>query len=189
MKFHLPLMIGSALILSAPLALAQTSSMQPQNNASGMQTGGPGLSKQDTTYLKRDARGAAYELDISRLAAQKAQKAQVRQYAEMIVNQHEQANQHLHEVAQANGVAVPTRPDHKDRRRMAKLQKLNGAAFDKTYLQYVKQANEQDLKQEAKEIDSTKNPQVRQFVQEEQQLDQQHAKAAQALQANGAGKA
>lgn len=161
-----------ALLLPASLALAQTTSPAPVIQA-------------DRTYLQKDSRGAEYELELSQLALQKAQNPQVRQYAQMIVHQHEQANQQLQQVAQENGVMLPGKPNHQERQRLARLTNLSGPAFDKAYVQDVKRANQMDVKDEQKELGSTRNPTIRQFVQAEQQMDQQHTQAAQALQANG----
>ena len=64
---------------------------------------------------------------------------------------------------------------------MASLQKLNGAAFDKAYVLDVKRANQRDIKEEQQEASTTKNPQIKDYVQHQMQQDQKHAQMASML--------
>lgn len=175
---HPVVAVAVALLMSAPLALAQ--------NASGnTQSGNSKLSSADKTFLDQDARGVAYELQISKMAAQKATNQNVRKYAEMVVNDHEKYNPELHKVAEQNGLTLPTSPDQEQQNRIDHLQKLNGTAFDQAYVQDVKQDNERDVNEDQKEINSTQNQQVKQFVEQFQQMDQKHTQDAKNLQASG----
>ncbi len=149
--FHPIAIAAAALLMSSPLALAQTATSSTQNGSNAQ------LSSADRTYLEQDARGAAYELQISQLAAQKASSPQVRQYAEMVAKDHENYNQKLQQLAEQDGVTVNNTPDQKDQAKINQLEQLNGSAFDKTYVQQMKQVNQSDIKKEQKEADSTQN--------------------------------
>ncbi len=173
MKTLNPAVVAAAvLVMSSPLALAQS--------------GGNGqLSSADKHYLKQDAHGAAYELQISQLAAQKANDQQVRQYAEMAVKDHENYNQQEQQLAEQNGVALPTSPTKQEQSRINRLQTLNGSAFDDAYVRDMRQVNQRDVNEERKEANSTQNPQIKQFIQEFEQMDQKHLQGAQNLPISG----
>ena len=184
-KAAYPVATAAALLLAAPLALAQSAN----NNASNMESNGQNnLGSADRTYLQQDARGSAFELQISQLASQKAQNSQVRQFSQTVVSQHSQANQQLQQVAQQNGMTLPTSLDRQDQRKMSRLRRMSGSRFDQAYLKDMVQANQQDMRQQKQELDTTQNQQIRQVVQQESQLDQQHVQAAEALRNTVTGK-
>lgn len=118
----------ATLVITAPLALAQTSNgsafgsargatvnntralenSQPNANANqagraqlaetnsalnaNAQSGASQLNAADRNFLSDTARGAAFELQASQLATEKAQNPQVKQYATMVVEDHAQMN-------------------------------------------------------------------------------------------------
>ncbi len=161
---------------------ASTDSVDQAGNGSG----NAGLSDADKRFLRQSARGAAYELQISRMAAQKAADPDVKQYAQMIVADHTSSNEALHQVSAKAGVTLPSAPTRSETRRANRLQALSGSAFDKAYVQEVKQANQRDIKDETKELSSTENQQVKTLVSKFRQMDEKHAQAASSLQASGA---
>jgi len=158
--------------MSSPLALAQ-------NSGNGQ------FSSADKHYLKQDARGAAYELQISQLAAQKANNQQVRQYAEMAAKDHQNYNQQEQQLAEQNGVTLPTSPTREEQSRINRLQQLNGSAFDDAYVRDMRQVNQRDVNEEQKEANSTQNQQIKQFIQQFKQMDQKHLQDARNLPISG----
>lgn len=169
--------IAAAMLLCAPGAFAQAGG----SSGSGQTHQ---LSPADQDFLRKDAQGATYELQISQIAAQKAQSPQVKQYAQMIVSDHDTYNQRLRQLAQQSGVDLPTTPDSSQQSEISRLRGLSGKAFDQAYIQQVKQANQEDVSDSQKEAGSTQNPQIKQFIEQFKQMDQKHAQDAERLQSS-----
>jgi len=87
--------------------------------------------------IKAAAQGF-YEVEVSRLAAERAVKPAVRAYAQMMVNQHTQANNELVALMSAKGVAPPKGLAADKRTKLHRLASLPpSAGFDSGYVRVV----------------------------------------------------
>jgi putative membrane protein len=87
--------------------------------------------------IKAAAQGF-YEVEVSRLAAERALKPAVRAYAQMMVNQHTQANNELVALMSAKGVAPPKGLAADKRTKLHRLASLPpSAGFDSGYVRVV----------------------------------------------------
>ena len=74
------------------------------------------------------------EVELGKLATQKAASDQVKQFGSRMVEDHSKANDELKQIATAKGMTLPTDLDAKHKNEMAKMQKLSGAQFDRAYM-------------------------------------------------------
>jgi putative membrane protein len=88
----------------------------------------------DRDFLIDAARGGIAEVELGRLAAQRASTEPVRQFAQKMVTEHGAANQDLMRLAQQKGVTLPQEMDAAHRATMDRLATLSGAAFDQAYM-------------------------------------------------------
>lgn len=139
------------------------------------------VSTTDQTFLQKQAQGTSYELAIAKLAAQKATKPDMRNYAQMVVTDHDQLNSQLQQLAQSKGVTLPSTMTAKQQANLSNLQDLTGSAFDRQYLNETTRINKEDKQQDQQELSATQDFSVRSFVQTLQSADQKHYKAAQNL--------
>ena len=96
------------------------------------------LSAAEREFATRVATQGFYEIEVSRLATERAVNSGVRAYAQMMVNHHTQANNELVALMSAKGVAPPKglAADKKDKLyRLASLPP--SAAFDSGYVRVV----------------------------------------------------
>ena len=96
------------------------------------------LSAAEREFAIRVAAQGFYEVEVSRLATERAVNSGVRAYAQMMVNHHTQANNELVALMSAKGVAPPKglAADKKDKlHRLAALPP--SAAFDNGYVRVV----------------------------------------------------
>jgi putative membrane protein len=96
------------------------------------------LSAAEREFLIRVATQGYYEVEVSRLAAERAVNLDVRAYAQMMVKHHVQTNNELLALMGAKSVAPPQglAPDKKDKLyRLASLPP--SAAFDNGYVRVV----------------------------------------------------
>src|SRR5512138_630536 len=88
----------------------------PKSSA-GMQTGQAGkqassqVARGDRKFIEEAAVGGLAEVELGRLAQQKSQTTQVKEFASRMVRDHGKANDELKEIAESKGVQMPAAPD------------------------------------------------------------------------------
>lgn len=96
--------------------------------------GAQSLSQGDRQILADLAEANLAEVATAQIALQKGQSAEVRQFAQRMVDDHTQGLQQVRQVAQAKNVTLPSEPNAKHKQAAAHLNSLSGAAFDQAYL-------------------------------------------------------
>ena len=81
------------------------------------------------------AQAGLAEVELGRLAAQKAADPEVKRFAQMMVTDHTKNNEELKTAATKKNVPLPTGRDSKHQAMMQRLQGLTGAEFDRAYMQ------------------------------------------------------
>lgn len=97
----------------------------------------PAVAAADGTFMTKAAGGGIYEVEVSKLAAEKASSADVKKYAAMLVEHHTAANNELKALAAAKNVDLPSEMPADKKAKMADLAKMSGESFDKAYVQKV----------------------------------------------------
>ncbi|HEY8558998.1 MAG TPA: DUF4142 domain-containing protein [Pyrinomonadaceae bacterium] len=87
---------------------------------------------QDNFWIKAAQSGMA-EVELGKLAAQKATSPDVKKFAQMMVADHTKSNDELKALAAKKGLTLPTELDSAHKSMMEKLNGLSGAEFDKAY--------------------------------------------------------
>jgi putative membrane protein len=88
----------------------------------------------DKKFMADAAAGGMAEVELGRLAAEKATKAEVKDFAKMMVEDHSKANAELKSLADKKNVTLPAGPKPEHKALEARLKKLSGAAFDDAYM-------------------------------------------------------
>ena len=83
----------------------------------------------DQKFIKEAIEGNLAEVQMGQLAQQNGQSQGVKDFGQMLVTDHGQANTKAQSVAQSMNVTPPTQPNAKQKKEYDKMSKLNGAAF------------------------------------------------------------
>lgn len=89
---------------------------------------------QDRLFARLATAGGLAELDLGRLAADRATHAGTKQFAQRMVDDHQKANQALKSIAEKSKMPLPAKPNAEHRKIRDDLAKLSGAEFDRAYL-------------------------------------------------------
>lgn len=92
------------------------------------------LDSADQKFATQAAAAGLAEVELADLAQQKATRDSVKQYADHLKQDHQQANEKLKSLAAQKGVQLPSGPDSKHKKEKERLAKLQGAQFDKAYV-------------------------------------------------------
>ena len=145
-------------------------------------TGSSTLSKADSKGITDMAMVNMAEIEMGKLAQSKSQNAEVKTYAQQMIDDHTKALQEVQTVAQAKGVTLPTELDAKHKAMSAKLEKLTGDAFDREYMKVGGLASHKEAhKLLQKNQKSAKDPEVKGLATKMMPTVEQHLKAAQQM--------
>lgn len=89
----------------------------------------------DTSFAMKAAQANFAEVELGKLAQQKAMSEDVKKFAQMMIDDHTKALDDLKSAAGTKNVTWPTTLDAEHKKLSDKLSKLNGNAFDREYMQ------------------------------------------------------
>jgi putative membrane protein len=147
---------------AAPGTNAAPAAREPGGGAAPPHQAGPGLP--DQTFVARAARCGIAQVELARLAEQKASSPSVREFARQMVMDHEQANRALRALAEGESAAVPDQADAEQRSIRDALGRLSGAEFDIEYLRLAVQAHQRMATLMEYEIGSGADAQVQRLA-------------------------
>jgi putative membrane protein len=139
------------------------------------------LSQADTDFMNQAALGGLAEVQMGQLAAQKATKPDIRQFAQQMVDQHTQVNQQLTQLAQSKNVTPPTTLDPAMQQNMTRLQRERGVAFDRDYVRQQIAGHQAQLALFQREASEGSDADVKAFAAQVAPTIQQHLDDARKL--------
>ena len=92
------------------------------------------LNKADQKIVKDMAMANMAEVEMAKLAQGKTQSAEVKAFAQQMIDDHNKALADVQTLAQNKGVTLPAVLDKQHQSQADKLGKLSGAAFDRAYM-------------------------------------------------------
>ena len=198
--------VGMAALLVCPVgALAQTQAgqagqssqvasiedqMRNRSNRSGTANRQDvNNSSLDNRFMKKAAQGGMAEVELGRLAEQKAASQDVKNFGQQMVNDHSKANDQLKAIAAKENVDLPNNVSTKQQQEIDRLSKLSGEQFDKAYIQHMLKDHKKDIAEFRKEANNGKDPDVKSFASSTLPKLEQHLQHAQRVSGNTTGSA
>lgn len=192
----MPLLMGGAALAqtatpppAAPAAVAPTPPVAPGSQREPTSTAPEAaakLSPSDKKFVEKAAEGGVAEVQMAQLAQQKADNADVKQFAQTMIDDHTPNNEQLAKLATAKGLTPPTDPNAMQQKMLTHLQGLSGAQFDKAYVKGQVKAHATMLKLFQTEAKTTKDPDLKSFAEQTVTAIEHHLSMAQGLQKSGA---
>jgi putative membrane protein len=141
-------------------------------------TGQTGSGTVDQAFISKAAMGGMAEVELGRLAQQKASSKEVKELAAKIVSDHTRSNEELQRIAKSLNVTVPTTVDSKHKDTKERLQKLSGSEFDRTFMNEIVNDHREHIAEFKREANSGNNQQVKQFASKTLPTLEEHLKQA-----------
>lgn len=172
------------------VAQADTTPMTPRGPgemSGNVGTSGTGSAKaplpmEDIGFVTQAAEGGQFEVEIAKLAAEKATSAEVKAFAQMLVEDHRAANDRLRQIATSHDLALPASLPDAKKTELEQLAKLSGPEFDRQYVKLVGvQDHHKDIAEFEKASQAARSPDVREFAQSTLPALKKHLAAAQKL--------
>ena len=99
----------------------------------------------DLAFMNAAAPGGMAEVELGKLAAGKAENAEVKAFAQKMVEDHSKAGEDLKQLAAQKKVSLPPDLMPAHTQLMEKLSKLSGAEFDKEYVKAMVADHNKDV--------------------------------------------
>jgi putative membrane protein len=174
------LLAGAAVLgLMAQPALAQNQQQPQPPAAQAMQQQ---LAQEDIDFAKKAAGDGMAEVELGRLAQQKAESDPVKQFGQRMVEDHSKANDELKSIAQTKGIDLPQELPPEAKQAYDDLQQKSGHDFDQTYMDLMVEDHQKAIDLFQQEAKSGKDPDLKNFAEQTLPTLQEHLRLAEQTQ-------
>jgi putative membrane protein len=119
----------------------------------------------DAQFVRQAAEGGMMEVAKGKLAAQKGSHEGVKQFGQRMVDDHTKANDELKSIASGKNITLPgDTPKPPMQAALAKLEKLDGAAFDRAYVDDQVRDHQKTIALFEREAKSGKDAELKAFA-------------------------
>jgi putative membrane protein len=101
---------------------------------------------------------------VAKLAIDKAQAPEVKQFARRMLADHTKANTELKRIAEKKNLPIPTQLDAEHQAQIEKLSSLSGADFDKEYMAMMVDDHKDAVELFKKQADKGSDPDLKGFA-------------------------
>jgi putative membrane protein len=138
----------------------------------------------ESKFLTEAVRGDLAEVKLGELAQQKGQSEGVRQFGEMLVEDHSKAMKQTAELAKDLNVIPPAQPTAEQTQKHDALARLSGAEFDRQFAAEMVKGHQEEIAKYEKQAQSG-DSKVAELAEELLPTLEEHLAAAQRLQSGG----
>jgi len=131
--------------------------------------------------MKGAAEGGMAEVELGRLAVEKASNDDVKKFGQRMVDDHSKANEELKEIAAKKNVALPNEASAKHKATKDRLSKLSGSQFDKAYMSDMLKDHKKDVADFQRESNTGRDAEVKSFAAQTLPTLKDHLKEAKSI--------
>ena len=137
------------------------------------------MSSADQTFVTKAYQGGMAEVEVGKLATEKASNPKVKQFGQRMVDDHTKANEELKSIASNKGLSLPGTLDASAEATKTRLSNKNGGAFDLAYMEDMVKDHQHDVAEFQREANHGSDPDVKAFAAKTLPTLQEHLKLAQ----------
>jgi putative membrane protein len=146
------------------------------------------LTRSDFKFVCEAAEAGSMEVDLGRMAAEKASDPEVRAFGKRMVTDHQKAGGELRTLAGQKAAKVPMEHERKEDKMKEKLSGLTGSEFDKAYMKMMVKDHQKVVKDFEKQSTKADDAQLRSWVAKTLPTLQDHLRVAENLEGRLGGK-
>jgi putative membrane protein len=137
--------------------------------------------EQDAAFAVEAANGGLLEVQLGTLAVTKASSPRVKQFGQMMVEDHTKANNELKALAQKKNMTLPTVMGDKHQRKYDNFAEKTGSDFDKAYMELIVEEHKEDINQFEKQAKEGNDPELKAWASAKLPTLQQHLREAEEI--------
>lgn len=144
-------------------------------------SGSSQIAAADRKFINDAASAGMFEVQAAQLAQSRAQDSSNKTYAQQMIADHEKNNRQLMQLAQSKGVSPPTKLDAKHQAMLSKLQKAEGANFDREFGKAMDQSHSEAVQMFERGEKQVKDTELKSYISQTLPTLQQHHQQAASL--------
>lgn len=123
-----------------------------------------GLQENSREFMKHAASANMMEVQLGQIAQEKATAKEVKDFGQMMVQDHSAANDKLKAIAQNKNVQLPDQMTQEHQENIEKLRKLSGKEFDKEYVNMMVEDHRKDVEKFEDMQDDIQDQELKQWT-------------------------
>lgn len=139
------------------------------------------VDEKDADFAVEAANGSMMEVEMGKVAQTKATNPRVKNFAEMLVNDHTKAGENLKSIAASKNITLPMTMGEDAQKKMADLNKKNGKDFDKAYMDMMLDDHKADVDKFKDAANDCKDADLKNFAMQTLPTLQMHLDSAKAI--------
>ena len=139
------------------------------------------VDEETSDFMVKAADGGMTEVELGKVAREKAKDKRVKDFGEMMVNDHSKANDELKGLAAQKNVTIPAAVGEDHRKHIDDLSKKSGADFDKAYMKMMVDDHKDVIDKFEKDSSSGKDPDVKAWAAKTLPTLRKHLAAAKSI--------
>lgn len=147
----------------------------------GMATTANNVGEMDKQFMMEAASGGMMEVELGRMASQTASHDRVKNFGNMMVQDHTNANNELKALASSKNVMLPDSMMAKHRNHINSMKKKTGKEFDKAYMGMMVQDHNEDVSNFQKASTNGQDADVKAFASKTLPVLRGHLDSAKAI--------
>lgn len=120
--------------------------------------------KEDAENLVEIASGGMMEVELGKIALQKATSPKVKKFAQMMIDDHTKANNELKTLAESKGIVLPASLADEHQKMINDVSEENGKKFDKKYMNMMLDDHKKDVDKFQKLADKGNDADIKAFA-------------------------
>lgn len=169
------MLAGAVVLAMAASAYAQGAGRATSTKATA------GKATADHHFVMDVATVNTAEVELGKLATDKASNDQVKKFGQRMVDDHTKAGDELKTLAQQKNITLPTDLDAKHKAVRDRLTKLSGEGFDRAYMQEMVSGHRQAVMKFRTAAKSGKDPEIKEWAAKTLPTIEEHLKQAQGI--------
>jgi putative membrane protein len=139
---------------------------------------GDKISNDDAEFVKAAASGGMMEVQLGKMAAEKASNAKVKEFGRRMQQDHSKANDELKKIAARKDIKLPAALEGKHKSAVDKLSKLKGDEFDREYMSVMVDDHKEDIDKFQQQADKAKDAEIKKFAKDQLPILKKHLELA-----------
>jgi len=132
----------------------------------------------DASFVEKATTVGLLEVELGKHGSTVGQNPDVKRFADRMVKDHTAANEELKTIAAGIPVTIPDRLDDTHQKKADELKKLNGAEFDKSYMELMVKGHEDAVEMFKKAETEVTNSRLKDFAKKTLPTLEEHLKLA-----------
>lgn len=161
---HVIMIGGTTLLLCAGLAIPAAQAASTSKTGEAASTSKTSTAPAAKTFMQEAASGGLMEVELGKIAAQRASSSDVKEFGQRMVTDHTKANDELKDLASRKNVTLHEGLDAKQQAEVKRLSKLSGHEFDQSYMKTMTTDHEHDVAAFKKAASSSPDADVKSFA-------------------------